>query len=178
MGQVTARAGRFAQTLVNGGLATRVALRGSGRGLREPVQESRQRPHQGNKQTVFTHEQLEAYQVGMMDQAIGGFGSLVVFLAEEMGTASLHPGGVGGAVSKRPWGGSVCGFRQQWAVGEEEALAPTPAPASGRVWVKLTSLSTGLHLLHEKGNHEVSLMEEGKKSWALYMLCSLTVLDA
>ena len=42
----------------------------------------------GNKQTVFTHEQLEAYQVGVMDQAIGGFGSLVVFLAEEMGTAS------------------------------------------------------------------------------------------
>jgi len=66
----------------------------------------------GNKQTVFTHEQLEAYQVGVMDQAVGGFGSLVVFLAEEMRTASLHPGGVGGAVSKRSWGGSVCGFRQ------------------------------------------------------------------
>lgn len=81
----------------------------------------------GNKQTVFTHEQLEAYQVGMMDQAIGGFGSLVVFLAEEMGTASLHPGGVGGAVSKRSWGGSVCGFRQQWAVGEEGGAPPTPA---------------------------------------------------
>lgn len=50
----------------------------------------------GNKQTVFTHEQLEAYQVGVMDQAVGGFGSLVVFLAEEMRTASLHPGGGGG----------------------------------------------------------------------------------
>ena len=59
----------------------------------------------GNKQTVFTHEQLEAYQVGMMDQAIGGFGSLVVFLAEEMGTASLHPGGVGGV--QDPWSGPL-----------------------------------------------------------------------
>lgn len=49
----------------------------------------------GNKQAVFTHEQLEAYQVGVMDQAIGGLGSLVVFLAEEMGTASLHTVGRG-----------------------------------------------------------------------------------
>ena len=73
----------------------------------------------GNKQTVFTHEELVAYQVGVMDQAIGGFGSLVVFLAEEMGTASLHPEGWGGAVSKRSWGGSMCGFRQRWVVGEE-----------------------------------------------------------
>lgn len=119
----------------------------------------------GNKQTVFTHEQLEAYQVGMMDQAIGGFGSLVVFLAEEMGTASLHPGGVGGgAVSKRSWGGSVCGFRQRWFVGEEGGAPPPPPPASGRVWVKPTSLSTGLHLLHEKGNHEVSLRRKGRRA--------------
>lgn len=42
----------------------------------------------GNKQTVFTHEQLEAYQVGVMDWTLGGFGSLC-FLACEMGTASL-----------------------------------------------------------------------------------------
>lgn len=49
----------------------------------------------GNKQAVFTHEQLEAYQVGVMDQAIRGLGSLVVFLAEEMGTESIHTAGRG-----------------------------------------------------------------------------------
>ena len=36
--------------------------------------------------------------------------------------------------------------------------------ASGRVWVKPTSLSTGLHLLHEKGNHEVSLRRKGRRA--------------
>lgn len=30
----------------------------------------------GNKQTVFTHEQLEAYQVGVMGRALRRFGSL------------------------------------------------------------------------------------------------------
>lgn len=85
----------------------------------------------GNKQTVFTHEQLEAYQVGMMDQAIGGFGSLVVFLAEEMGTASLHPGGVGGAQSARGPGVALCvdsGSDGLW----ERKEAPPPSPAGIR----------------------------------------------
>lgn len=119
----------------------------------------------GNKQTVFTHEQLEAYQVGMMDQAIGGFGSLVVFLAEEMGTASLHPGGVG-VQSARGLGVALCvdsGSNGLWER-KEAHPPPAPRPASGRVWVKPTSLSTGLHLLHEKGNHEVSLRRKGRRA--------------
>eukprot|EP00069_Balaena_mysticetus_P006067 bmy_18562T0 len=62
----------------------------------------------GNKQTVFTHEQLEAYQVGVMGRALGGFGSLG-FLAQEMGTASLRPGC---AVSKRS-GAALLFYRYQ-----------------------------------------------------------------
>ena len=118
----------------------------------------------GNKQTVFTHEQLEAYQVGMMDQAIGGFGSLVVFLAEEMGTASLHPGGVGGRSQQEVLGWLCVWIQAAMVCGRGRRRPPPPPPASGRVWVKPTSLSTGLHLLHEKGNHEVSLRRKGRRA--------------
>lgn len=72
---MTARAGRFAQTLMCSSLATRVAPRRPGasgacsRALAAAFT-------MGNKQTVFTHEQLEAYQVGVMRWALGRFGSL------------------------------------------------------------------------------------------------------
>lgn len=120
----------------------------------------------GNKQAVFTHEQLEAYQVWVMDQAINGLGSLVVFLAEEMGTESLHTAGRG--CSQQVVLGCLCVWIQA-AVGSGRGRRHPPA--SGRVWFKPISLSTGLHLFHEKGNHEVSLRRKGRRAgYFLYAL--------
>lgn len=74
-GRVTARAGRFAQTLVRGSLATRMVRRRPGAsGACSRILAAVFT--MGNKQTVFTHEQLEAYQVGVGVCTLGGFGSL------------------------------------------------------------------------------------------------------
>lgn len=99
---MTARAGRFAQTLVCSSLATCVvwkrlgALGASSRVLAVVFT-------MGNKQTVFTHEQLEAYQVGVMGWAHRRFGSLG-FLAWEVGAASF----VSGVQSARVPGAALC----------------------------------------------------------------------
>lgn len=164
-GQVTTRAGRFAQTLVHSSLPTGVAPRSLG-ALGACSRVLAVVFTMGNKQTVFTHEQLEAYQVGVMGRALGGFGSLGL-LAQEMGTASLHPGC---AVSKCS-GEALCvasGSDGRGLVGEEGG-PPTP----GRVWVKPTSLSAGLHLLHEEGNHEVSLGRREEEVETCYTLLDL-----
>lgn len=59
---MTARAGRFAHTLMRSSLAAGVALRRAG--PPEPVPGPGSGLTMGNKPAVFTHEQLEAYQVG------------------------------------------------------------------------------------------------------------------
>ena len=79
----------------------------------------------GNKQAVFTHEQLEAYQVWVMDQAISGLGSLVVFLAEEMGTESFHTAGRGS--SQQVVLGCLCVWIQA-AVGSGRGRRHPPTP--------------------------------------------------
>lgn len=87
---MTARAGRFAQTLVHNSLATRVAPRKLGAFSVHPRVWAVVHT-MGNKQTVFTHEQLEAYQVEGSGGVLSGFDSFgsVVW---EVGTESLHPG--------------------------------------------------------------------------------------
>lgn len=100
----------------------------------------------GNKQTVFTHEQLEAYQVG------GMCGAALVSRPKDWGQ---HPLDLGGQSARVP-GAALCMVLAEismvWREGEE---------APGMAWAKPTSLSPGLYLLHEEGNHEVSLGRKG-----------------
>lgn len=91
----------------------------------------------GNKQTVFSHEQLEEYQVGMR----GG--------SCQAGTA--WPGIQAAQSLLRALfvtSGYLCGFELPRGVHGETIRR--------QIWVKPVSLPTGLYFLHEEGDHEVS----------------------